>query len=135
MGKRGVKPRPVETLRLLGSSEQYRRRGEVAVVPGEPVKPNLGPQGSEMWDRRVEQLRNQGILSEAWQETLATLCMVWQECCDAMVDGSDRKERLAAMAAFWKFASDFGLTPASKTGVRIGEPGLPKNRKGYIKRA
>lgn len=135
MGKRGPKPKPVETLRLHGSSAQYKRHGEVAIVDGEPIKPgDLGADGSSMWDRRVVMLRNQGVLSEAWQETLTVLCVAWQSFCDARREGVDRKELQAAIATFWKCAADFGLTPSSKTGIRT-EKGLPKNRKGYIKRA
>jgi len=135
MGKRGPKPETVERLRLLGSSAQYKRQGEPAIVPGEPVKPaGLGEHGSGLWDRQVERLRNQGIISPAWQETLAVLCRLWDEVNESLTDGSERKERIATMQAFWKAAQDFGLTPSSKAGIRT-EPGLPKNRKGYIKRA
>lgn len=144
--------RPVETLKLLGSSEQYRRRGEVALIEGEPEPPEwLDESGQKQWARMVVRLRNQSILSENWRETLAAYCEAWSEY-EALVlacrgqplvcigkSGAPYANPLftakaRAMEQVLKLGKEFGLTPASKTGVRL-EKGLPKNRKGYIKRA
>jgi len=142
MAGKGRPPRPLEVLRLQGSHHTSERKGEVAIVPGDPVKPaNLGEYGSALWDRQVDRLRNQGILSPAWQESLAALCERWQryqtlvtECRLRDIDDPLWKQCKEAFDDFMKVAREFGLTPASKTSVRT-EPGLPKNRKGYIKRA
>jgi phage terminase small subunit len=134
VGKRGPKPRTAETLRLHGSNEQYNRQGEVAVIEGEPTKPSgLGEHGAAMWDRMVERLRNQGIISPAWQETLTVLCRLWDEVNAAMVDGSERRELLAVVAAFWKCAADFGLTPAAKTGIRTEPKPAGKDKSRFVK--
>lgn len=143
MGQRGPKPRPAELLRLMGSHHQYDRRDEVPLVESEPVKPQwFGRRASEMWDRMVERLRNQGILSAAWQEPLTNLCDRWAryetlaiECSRRGIDDPLWKQCREASDDFIKIAKEFGLTPASKPNVRKTEPGLPKNRKGYIKRA
>ena len=142
MGQRGPKPKPAEMLRLMGSHHQYDRRDEVAIVEGEPTKPQwLGRRASEMWDRSVTRLRNQGILSAAWQESLTALCERWEryeslaiQCRRLADDDPLWKQCREAFDDFVKIAREFGLTPAAKTGVRKGE-GLPANRKGYIKRA
>lgn len=135
MGRRGPKPQPVERLKLIGSDEQYRRQGEVSIVDGEPVKPRgLGVEASSMWDRMIERLRNQGIISPAWQETLTVLCKLWQEVCDAMNDPEcERKELLTVIAAFWKCAADFGLTPAAKTGIRTEPKPAGKDKSRFVK--
>lgn len=94
-----------------------------------------------MWDRMTERLRNQGIISPAWQETLAAVCERWEryetlaiQCRGVVINDPLWKQCKEAFDDFIKVAREFGLTPASKTSVRA-EPGLPKNRKGYIKRA
>lgn len=134
MGKRGPKPQPVERLKLIGSDEQYRRQGEVAVIEGEPVKPScLGEHGSGMWDRMVDRLRHQGIISPAWQETLTVLCRAWDDVNRTWVDGSGLKERMAAAMTFWKLAADFGLTPAAKTGIRTEPKPAGKDKSRFVK--
>lgn len=134
MGKRGPKPTAQETLRLHGSSAQYKRPGEVSVIEGEPVKPScLGDHGSAMWDRMVERLRNQGIISPAWQESLTVLCVSWQQFSEAWQAGVCGKELRELMATFWRQAADFGLTPAAKTGIRTEPKPAGKDKSRFVK--
>lgn len=148
----GRPKRTAEELRVVGSSEQYRRRGEVPVVEGEPEPPEwLDERGCAQWGRMVQRLRNQGTLSEHWRESLAAYCEAWSEyerlvseCAEQPLvvygkSGAPYANPLfGAKTKAWervlKLGREFGFTPASKTGIRL-EPGLPKNRKGYIKRA
>lgn len=156
MGKRGPKPRTRETLRLMGSSEQYRRKAEVPLVEGDPVIPKWLPKSARPhWDFWVGHLRNQSVLSPAWYVGLAqyvSAIVEWEElekqCVKAMADGEVMQETVTGSVVpnpvfalrdkAWervkKIGTEFGYTPAAKPGVRA-EPGLPKNRKGYIKRA
>lgn len=142
MAGKGRPPRPLEVLRMEGSHHASERHGEVAIIPGEPQKPSgMRAAASAMWDRMVERMHNQGILSEMWREPLIALCQQWDryetltaECLLREIDDPLWEKRDKAYDAYVKLARDFGQTPSSKTGIRT-EPGLPKNRKGYIKRA
>lgn len=157
MGKRGPAALPIERHRLMGSSAQYKRHGEVVIVDGEPVPPEWLPEDARPhWDFWVTHLGNQGISSPAWYIGLAQWAMAvseWEDfekqCIAARSNGTatfmtDKGAVVAnpifamrdrAHTRIKEMGAKFGYTPSDKTGIRTGEPGLPKNRKGYIKRA
>lgn len=155
MGKRGPPARPVETLKLIGSSEQYRRQGEVSIVDGCPVMPEWLPvEAGPHWDHWVDTLSNQGVNSASWYVGLAAYCAAiveWEEleqaCIEARKNGqitycTEKGAIIAnpifamrdkAAARVHTFGREFGYTPASKTAIRTEVKPAGKDKSRFVK--
>lgn len=153
MGRAGPKGKPVERLKLVGSSEASRRKEEPVIVEGDPEPPVwLSESGLAQWSRMVERMRGMQYLSPMWRESLAQFCEAWAEY-EALIleclgqpmvvfgknDAPYMNPLFSAKSKAWdrvlKMGREFGYTPASKADVKT--EGKPQNtsKKRFFKGA
>lgn len=111
-----------------------------------PAVVELDPEACAMWDRMIARLKGQQVLSEAWAETLAALCLSWSRLVRSEQEaygeplvlmnekGGVCKNPVHSVARelrdeFTKLARDFGLTPASKADVKASDRTPQRNSK------
>ncbi|WP_254510411.1 P27 family phage terminase small subunit [Anatilimnocola floriformis] len=117
------------TLKLLeGHPNQAALRPNMQAT-GEPVKPDLGPHGSALWDEIVPQLREQGIATSIDAGALESLCFWWdvfkssQDKLAAVEDitGTDASRAMnfisKAFDNYRRLAQQFGLTAQARNSV------------------
>lgn len=117
MSKRGVKPRPTP-LKLLAGVQPCRVNLEEPTAPaGAPEAPGYlraDARAVEFWDEHAPMLAGMGVLTKADRHALALLCdsfSRWQS------DRDDHKRR----EEFRKLLAEFGLTPSSRSGLKVRE--------------
>lgn len=96
---------------------------------GEPVKPKLGPHGSQLWDDLIPQLHEAGIATSVDQGALESLCYWWdvfkqsQEKLSSIEDitGTDASRAMnfasKAFDNYRRLAQQFGLTAQARNSV------------------
>lgn len=142
MGKRGPKPIPTVVLKLRGSKDAGRRRaGEVEPQPGIPEPPDwFTAIELEVWHQTIASLsQTPGLLTVVDRDALASYCEAWGEFHEARAEiaahgatcisekggayqhpAVGRKN--SALERIRKLGSDFGMTPASRTSVKVSAP-------------
>lgn len=153
MGRAGPKAKPVERLKISGSSEVYRRGDEPEAIDGEPDPPEwLSESGREQWFRMCDRMRGMQFLSPMWRESLAQFCEAWSEYeqliheCKSqpMVvygknDAPYMNPLYSAKSKAWdrvlKMGREFGYTPASKADVKVERKAQKSNKMRLIKGA
>lgn len=139
MGRRGPKPTPTVVLKLRGNKDVAgRRAGEVQPPPGVPEAPAwLNDIEREVWDRTVDSLsKTRGLLTVIDGGLLASYCEAWAEFLNARAeierDGptvwSEKGgayqhpavgRKNSALERIRRIGSEFGMSPASRTSVKV----------------
>lgn len=137
MGKRGPKPLPSAILARLGS---YRAAGRAACevnFGGDPEPPEwLEGAALKLWRRVVPQLKKVGVTADVDSESLAAMCVCWQEIVEASAKIKDHgmfvkgkagpiispavKARASAIERFTRLAGSFGFTPSDRSRIGAG---------------
>lgn len=152
MGMRGPPPRPGEVLRLIGSSGERKRHGEVGIVDGRPEPPDwLSESGREQWNLMVARMEGLQMCSPGWRECLAQFCEAWSEW-EALVlacrsepftvtsdNGVVRVNPMytrkdAAFDRLLKLGREFGYSPASKTMVRMEKKAAVNDKSRFFRK-
>lgn len=142
MGRRGPPPKPT-VLKLLtgnpGKRKLNRREPKPKSAPRPPSPPSfLGKLAKEEWRRVVPELHRLGLLTKLDRAALAAYCQSWARYIEAdkvitdhgmtfMTDKGyvcQRPEVTIAQkerSQMKQFASQFGLTPASRSSINTGE--------------
>lgn len=138
MGQRGPKKAPAAVKRARGTYRRDRDDG-VQLPPGAPVKPPwLDGRAAEEWDRRVPQLVQAGLISSADQVPFGIFCQSYSQmllCLDAIKETGYTTETATgamiqhplvsilhkARSDLIKLAREFGMTPAARSGMKIGD--------------
>ena len=149
MGQPGPKRKPTANLKLHGTYRSDRRFADEPVPDGGmPERPKFltGPAKKE-WERLAPILYEKGVLTTWDMTTFAQYCFHWGEwvslgraikkakagkkdlrsrytaitskggeCLDVLVQA-----QLKALAASRSMAIEFGLTPSSRTRIKVGE--------------
>lgn len=141
----GRKPKPTAMKLVLGVAQSRMPKKEAVVPPGLPAAPRLlNPDGRLEWDRLVMSLYKAGMITDFDGGALAAYCQSygrWVEAETALANsrrGTERDPMLGlvlettagnlvnnpllgianvAMRDMVKFASEFGLTPSSRSKV------------------
>lgn len=140
MGARGPLPTPTAILEARGSWRAGEREGEPRPPPGRPECPEcLGPLARAEWERIGAQLEAMGLLAACDQAALAAYCDAWEEfasaaaACTRLLTGDPtllldptferllRTKRQAA-AQLVRLAGHFGLSPATRTRIKVTAP-------------
>lgn len=146
---------PTETLINRGSWRGVARaKQEAPAIAEAPPAPGfLKGEAKREWNRQIENLRDQNLLSRTYRNALAIYCQAWGEYYEisrAMEDGllvldEDLGElvpaanirklldvRKQALECLLKIGPQFGWTPATKPNVKISGPGpiTPPKGKG-----
>lgn len=142
-----------DQLRLMGSSEAYRRKGEPSPVLGDPEPPGwLSDRAREQWDRMVSRLREMQVLSPAYREALAQYCEAWAEYETLVEECQDEPHTITSLRGgvycnpifgmknqafdrLLKLGKQFGYSPASKTGVRMEKKPQQTSKKRFFEGA
>jgi P27 family predicted phage terminase small subunit len=132
MGKRGPKPTPTNTLKIRGSWRADTREDEPMPDVKIPDCPEwLKGEALKEWNRITPLLVARNVLTEWDMTCLALYCDAWGDY--VFAQGYDRDDLepdgISKISAFknkaWdkvmKAAAEFGLTPASRTKVKMGE--------------
>ena len=140
MGRRGPKPTPSSTLRLVGSRELERRVEGPRAVPGTPSPPSwLGREARAEWRRVVPDLARMGTLARIDRATVSAYCEAWAAYVEAVQDvdthgtvqksrdGVDQRTPYVALlkdarAAMQQLAQQLGLSPASRLRMTSKAP-------------
>lgn len=139
MGKRGPRPTPTVALKLRGSKDVGgRRAGEIEPPAGLPEPPQwLNFVEREVWDQTIADLsRMPGLMTFLDRDMLASYCEAWGDFFEARAeierDGptchSDKGgayqhpavgRKNSALERIRKLAAEFGMSPASRTSVKV----------------
>ena len=141
MGKRGPRPTPSSLLEERGSwrAKERVKDGEPQLaVCKQPAPEWLDDEARPYWDEISELLADIGVLTKADRWALALLCdqlvtylaareIVRQEgmtieTVRGMVKNPAEVQMQKAWAGIMKAAAEFGMTPSSRSGVRVVEP-------------
>lgn len=109
----GPAPTPTAVLRLRGSKRAKYRRGGEPLPTGTPVCPAwVRADARAAWKAIVPELEASGVLSRVDVNTLARYCTLW---------AAWRRDRLDQFlnAELGKLEREFGMTPASRTRIRV----------------
>jgi P27 family predicted phage terminase small subunit len=133
---KGRKPEPTSVLRARGTLRPHRRKNEPKLVASRPEPPAiLRNEAREEWDRITAAMEQMQILEQASGAVIAAYCLCWQDLWEArrgIENNGDRIENSqgqrqsidvdryeAAKTGLLRFASELGLTPVSRTKVRV----------------
>lgn len=143
MGKRGPKPKPTALRVFEGDPGRLlnKREGEPLPPDGEcpPAPPWLGSIGRDVWADLAPKLHAIRLLTVVDQRHLAQYCSAWEQWhkADKEVDKhgltqvNDKgmlvanpavKQRADARQAIRQLGGDFGLSPASRVGLKSSTP-------------
>ena len=128
----GPAPTPTSILELRGSRLTAARTGEVRFDGKRPTCPPwLKGEARACWRRLLPQLERAGVLQAVDRELLAAYCWTWGEV--SRLAGQITSKPKAKEAWRWavqmdrcqkrllQLAGQFGLSPASRTRVRVQE--------------
>lgn len=137
MGKRGPKKKPT-ALRVYEGNPGKRPLPENEPQPeGVAVKPaGLGEIASQTWDEQAAILGPLNLLTPADQKAFMAYCHAWEDYCIARADvekhgaycvdqqgksilSAPYRRMLAAFERFRRLQSEFGMTPAARTGLAV----------------
>lgn len=137
---------PTQILKDRGSWRGVARaKQEPAAVAGELTTPSfLKKEGKREWNRQLENLKAQGLLSTTYRNALAIYCQAWGEyydACQALADNevlifddstgevipnpSAKKLlelRATALQTLMRLGPQFGWSPATKADVKKDTP-------------
>lgn len=132
----GRKKTPTAVLKIRGSWRAKIRTNEPRVesATGDPPQ-RLTGKALDKWRELVPVLQSCGIFTKADADAFANYCELWAEWCDARDDinknGSvnedgDRLRPIAKRESdlsqrLIRIASEFGMTPSSRSSVKVGE--------------
>src|SRR5688572_10690474 len=138
---RGRKPLPSNVVRLRGNPGKRRLNGaEPTPAPGVPTCPScLGHEAGKEWKRLAKELGDLGLLTRIDRRMLAAYCQahaLWVEAVSSIErygtmvkspNGYPMQSPYVAVAnkqveIMVRIASEFGMTPSSRTRIRVGEP-------------
>lgn len=140
----GRKPKPTALKRLAGNP------GKRALNDREPkfrqatmrAPRHLGKEGKKEWRRVAQELDAVGLLTVVDRAALAAYCEAWETWIDAtrqvreegmvLVSATGyayphpaQKIRERAMAQMLKFAAEFGMTPSSRSRIKMPQADEP----------
>jgi len=137
MGKRGPQPTPTAILEKRGSWLAKTRRGE-PIPTGEmslDVPVILKDiEAVERWNEVAPQLKNLGVVTLVDSATLIRYCRYWGLWCrQSNREDGERDEQLfdRYQNALIKLEKELGLTPASRSSIRVPEQKQKKDK--YIR--
>lgn len=141
MGKRGPKPTPTKVLEARGSWRARGRQGEpkpALALTDQPAPGWISKQAKPHWQEISRMLVDTGILTAADRPALALLCdelavyihcrdTCWNEGFEVECAGGWKRHPLATQkdkswAAVLKMFAEFGLTPSSRSGIKVPDP-------------
>lgn len=114
---------PSAVKKLRGTAQPCRTNDFEPVFPSgnlpEPPAWIIGPSLVE-WNRLVEPLQKSGVITDIDFTTLVVYCKMFGEFVEAVeAKESLKRSKLMAIKAY---ASDLGITPASRSGVMATKP-------------
>lgn len=136
MGKRGPKPTPTKVLKLRGSNRVNRRKGEPEPPEAVPELPAWAAGcAAEVWAELLAELGAVGVTTSADGTTTAMLAEALGQYLEARREYEQDGPTVTAESGalyqhpavgrankaferFVKLARDFGLTPASRVGLK-----------------
>lgn len=141
----GRTPKPTKIKVLEGNPGQRPLNDkEPQPVPQAPECPEwLTGEGKRMWDKLAPQLENLGLLTEIDGEAFAAACQAWNDYVESIktikekgrtykyknqggfeneTERPEVKVANKAIEQFRTFCREFGLTPASRTRIKIDMP-------------
>lgn len=113
MGKRGTRPKPT-ALKVLAGTQPCRINGSEPVAPaGIPEPPSyVTGEGLEFWAELAPMLARMGVLTLVDRHGLGLLCdsyARWRE-----IPGEEKRRQ-----EFRRLLAEFGLTPSSRSSVKV----------------
>ncbi len=150
---RGRKPTPT-VLKLVAGEKRKDRINTDEPQPGEgiPACPSEHPEVQRVWDYTVGQLARMRVVTMADRDVLLAFCqaVVMHREASAMLaqDGyvlvEDRTGKVYthpasrmlkdAAATIKAFGTEFGLTPAARTRIRVGDQKAPERNEARAAR-
>ncbi|MCP4569994.1 MAG: P27 family phage terminase small subunit [FCB group bacterium] len=134
MGKRGPQPTPTSILHKRGSWRAALRDGEPEGDGSAPPMPTGLDEAAETeWNRVIGWLEINDLTSSVDMSALAAYCVYWSVWCklslkltgmEDVTTTAYRRLLTCVNDAFnnmLKAAREFGFTPSSRTGLRVGE--------------
>jgi P27 family predicted phage terminase small subunit len=138
---RGRKPLPSNVVRLRGNPGKRRLNdAEPKPTPAVPACPAcLGEEASKEWKRLARELGDLGLLTRIDRGMLAAYCQahaLWVEAVSSIErygtmvkspNGYPMQSPYVAVVnkqveIMVRIAAEFGMTPSSRTRIRVGEP-------------
>ena len=119
--KRGAKNKPDALKVIAGTDQPCRMNPDAPVYPQvdetfKPPKWLKNKHAKEEWARLVPLLSKNGVLTEADLSLLATLCQTYGKYVDNAIKDIDIPA--STLTQLRMLYSEFGLTPASRSGVK-----------------
>jgi len=145
---RGRKKIPTALKLIKGTARKHRTNFKEPKISVEAPKPpsHLGKIAKEEWKRKIPVLLQMGIISLGDDAALAAYCMAYERWVTAEKALQKKKETLTlstltgniiqnplvgvanrAMELMHKFLIEFGLTPVSRTRIKVDN--IPPNKK------
>lgn len=129
-GKRGRRPKSIDTLKLTGQYREDRHGNQETPTPkGNPMRPRkFKGDAKKLWDAVVPQLIELRMATSLDQHSLESMCEWWQTYRDLvnepLADGIlDRQRQLlsrkTAYDCFLKLAQKFGMNAVDRQGIRL----------------
>lgn len=136
MGKRGPRPTPTKLLKARGSWRAKKRKDDAAIESGAPAKPAWLEAEESQWEQLVAELLPIGVITALDQTALALLCAALLDYLKARKTVEEEgitviSEKGAvyqhpavgianrAWERVMRACREFGLTPASRAGLKI----------------
>ena len=124
MAGRGFPPAPT-ALKILRGNPGRRPLNDKEPKPevGAPDRPEiLDPEARKEWARLTPELVRLGMVTPIDRMALTVLCMAWSEYCESRQPGAGKKFRSAAFTQLVRILVEFGLTPASRSRIKVDAP-------------
>jgi P27 family predicted phage terminase small subunit len=137
----GRKPKPAGLHDLEGTRNRHRNKGQEPIFGGVPTCPkHLSKAAKAEWKRVSTELGSTGLLTSVDRAALAAYCSAWARWVEAeekikefgMVAKSPKSGypiqnpyvsiSNTSLDQMRKFAAEFGMTPSSRTKIRIESP-------------
>lgn len=130
----GRPPKPIEQKIREGNAGKRKLPAPLNLVEHGPVKPELPPDASAMWDDIVPILREANVLNKVDSAALEAMCLQWERGRAArriiaeegllaigstgqLVEHPAVQIERNAHAAFLRFATEFGITPTARARI------------------
>ena len=131
MANPGPKPTPTAILKARGSWRAKTREGEPEFEVGAPEPPAWLAGKAVTWFRQTSEiLAERGVMTQADRVALA----MWAQALSDYLDARDAAEPREARH-YWDMVMrgcrDFGMTPASRTGIKVDKE--PREKKSISK--
>lgn len=153
MGRRGPKAIPTRILKIRGSRRARGRKDDVP-ASGQPIRPVwLVGEAKRKWDMLAPQLGDMGLLAACDRDLLALYCETYNEYLAARKMTKKAKSfliktpsgRIArnplllirddAAERLRKLASEFGMSPSSRSGLTINRQKRETEKKRFFNRS